>query len=357
MNPLLDFETFIYKSIGERITNYRKKLNLKQEGFLSKLQVKHHLYIDRHRLSYIENGNVYVNKNPNLLTVEQIKVFSEEMGCDPIELILGDYREREESVRLFLLAIIMNSEKDKEEEYIIPFMDFVFRYKNSPELEELINRKSGKNKNRTITLKENEERYLHASGIMNGLNKVEEKYPFFTSNRMYVKYQNILGVSSLRIELTSNLLIKLLMGDFEFASHYIRRMSSLCELSGSNEVVYSFIENKGMIGGSLIGNKNSFYVFINAFENMWKRHKKMFMEYFEEHLFNKIINAEIKYKGINNELLNDVITDSEFSNLVFLAIEKDRFSIKTMDGHYLFYQHLLNRYVDKEIENSIESPK
>lgn len=164
----------------------------------------------------------------------------------------------------------MNSVKDKEEKYIAPFMDFVFRYKKG-----------------RASLKENEEWYIRASGIMNGLNKVEEIYSFFASERIYKKYQNLLGVPCLRKELISNLLIKLLMGDFEFTKYYILRMNSLCEINGSNEVVYSFIENKGMIGGELIENKNNFYVFANAFEKMWKRHKELFMEYFEVNLFNK----------------------------------------------------------------------
>ncbi|CAM4209299.1 helix-turn-helix domain-containing protein [Lederbergia lenta] len=336
---MLNFETFLYKNIGAKIKKYRDSLDMTQDQFAAKLNSDYYISLDRYRLSSIENGRANKKKNPYLLTAELIKVFSNCMKCETKELIFGNYIEREENVRLFLLAIIMNSEKDEEEEYIIPFMDFLFR-----------------NKNRTITLKENEERYISASGIMKGLNKVEEKYPFFTSGKIYKKYQNLLGVPSLRIELISNLLIKLLMGDFEFANYYILRMSSLCKINGSNEIVYSFIENKGMIGGALIENKHNFYVFANAFEKMWKRHKGLFMEYFEGYLFNKRIKPELKYKEINNKLFYDIIIDPEFSRLIFSVIEKDRFSIKTMDGHYLFYQHLLNRYVDKEIENSIEHP-
>ncbi|WP_284565299.1 hypothetical protein [Bacillus altitudinis] len=109
-----------------------------------------------------------------------------------------------------------------------------------------------------------------------------------------------------------------------------------------------------MFGGLILGDKNNFYVFINAFEKMWERHKELFMEYFEGNLFNKRIMPELK--EINDNLFNDIIIDSKFLNLISSAIEKDRFSIKTMDGHFLFYQHCLNRYVGKEIENSIEHP-
>lgn len=144
------------------------------------------------------------------------------------------------------------------------------------------------------------------------------------------------------------------MGDFEFTSYYIKRMSSTCDINGSNKVVYSFIEGKGMFGGLILGDKNNFYVFINAFEKMWERHKELFMEYFEGNLFNKRIMPELK--EINDNLFNVIIIDSKFLNLISSAIEKDRFSIKTMDGHFLFYQHCLNRYVGKEIENSIEHP-
>lgn len=347
---------YLYKSIGERIREYRKSENLKQDEFVANLDDNHKIIIDRSKLSHIENGRTYPYKNPYLLTTGQIEGISEYMQCDPKELIFGNDIEREESVKLFLLAIIMNSEKDKEDEYVIPFMDFLFGHKNSSELRKYINKRSNKSKNGTMNLKENKEKYIRPSTVMNGLNKIEKIYPFFSSERIYIKYRNLLGAPSLRIELISNLLIKLLMGDIEFSNYYILKMSRLCEINGSNEVAYSFIENKGMIGGALIENKNNFYVFANAFEKMWKRHNELFMEYFEEHFFNKRIKPELKYKEINNKLFSDVIIDNKFSNLIFSTIEKDRFSIETMDGHYLFYKHLLNRYVDKEIEDSIENP-
>lgn len=330
------------------------KIGVKQDELIAKLKTDNYISIDKSRLSAIENGKVHKKKNPYLLTDSQIEGFSEIFNCEKKELIFGNYNDREESVKIFLLAIIMNSEKDEEGEYIIPFMDFLFRNKNSPELRKSIKKKSSENKNRSKPLRENEEMYLR---IMNGLNKVKEKHPFFTNEKIYEKYQYLLGASHLRIELISNLLIKLLMGDLEFASYYILRMSSLCKINGSNDVVYSFLENKGMIGAELIGNKHNFYIFANAFERMWKRHKKLFMEYFEEHLFNEKLKPVLKYKEINNKLFNDVVIDrSKLSTLIYSAIEKDRFSIETMDGHYQFYSHLLNRYVDKEIEHSIEHP-
>ncbi|WP_077595836.1 hypothetical protein [Oceanobacillus kimchii] len=352
MKIIFDFETFLYKGIGSRIKNYRiKKLGVKQDKLVAKLKTDYYISVDTSRLSAIENGRPHKKKNPHLLTESQLEGFTELLNCEKKELIFGNHIDEEESVKIFLLAIIMNSEKDEEGKYIIPFMDFLFGKKNSPELRKSIKKKSSESKNKIVTLSENNEMYLRT---ISGLNKVKEMYPFFTNEKVYEKYQFLLGEPHSRIELISNLLIKLLMGDLEFANYYILRMSKVCEINESNDVVYSFLENKGMIGGTLIGDKNNFYIFANAFEKMWRRHKELFIEYFEGNLFNRIIKSDLKYKEIKNELFNDVITDTKFSNLIFSVLEKDRFSIETMDGHYLFYQHLLNRYVDKKIQNSIE---
>ncbi|MBD1224029.1 hypothetical protein [Virgibacillus halodenitrificans] len=353
MKIIFDFETFLYKGIGSRIKNYRnKKLGVKQDKLVAKLKTDYYISVDTSRLSAIENGRAHKKKNPHLLTESQLEGFTELFNCEKKELIFGNHIDKEESVKIFLLAIIMNSEKDEEGKYIIPFMDFLFRNKNSPELRKSIKKKSSESKNKIKTLSENKEVYLKT---MKGLNKVKEMYPFFTNEKVSEKYQLLLGETHSRIELISNLLIKLLMGDLEFATYYILRMSKVCEIKGSNDVIYSFIENKGMIGGALVGNKKNFYIFANAFEKTWERHKELFMEYFEEHLFNKKIKPVLKYKEINNELFNDVIIDSKLSNLIFSVIEKDRFSIETMDGHNLFYQHMLNRYVDKETGGTIDT--
>lgn len=268
------------------------------------------------------------------------------MGYDRKEFIFGDSNTRKVNVNIFLLALIMNSEKNKENNYIIPFMSFLFIYKDKKDVMNVVY------KNEAIGVNENVYKYF--SGIVNAKNKLEEIYPFFANEKVYKKFQSLLNEHFSKIELLSNLLIKLMFGDYEFVKYYLVRIQEICEEDNSNEAAYSFLENKGMIAGRLIGNKNGLYLFVNAFEKLWKRHEEPFVEYFNEHLFNNVNKTNFKFKHLNNNLFNNVATNEHFSSLLFSLLEKDRFSIETSDGHYLFYHHMLNRYADKEVEDSIE---
>lgn len=344
---MLDFEQFLYKEIGLKIRNYRKQeLKLTQGELSAMLQTQKFTNIDKFRISAIENGKSHKGKNPYLLTDQQIETFSSMMGYDRKEFIFGDYNTRKVNVKIFLLALIMNSEKNKENNYIIPFMSFLFIYKNKKDIMNVLYKNEVTGGNETV------DKYF--SGIVNAKTKLEEIYPFFANEKVYEKFQNFLNEPFSKIELLSNLLIKLMFGDYEFVKYYLVRIQEICEEDNSNEVAYSFLENKGMIAGRLIGNKNGLYIFVNAFKKLWKRHEEIFVEYFNEHLFNNVNKTNFKFKHLNNNLFNNVATSEHFSSILFSLLEKDRFSIETSDGHYLFYHHMLNRYADKEVEDSIE---
>lgn len=139
---MLDFQNHMYKNIGKRIRKHRDQLGLTQEKFVAAFTFKHSVNLDASRMSSIENGKTYSYKNNYLLTPNQIEAFSKNLNCEPKELIFGNYGEREESIKIFLLAIIMNSEQtieNEEEKYIIPFMDNIFKTKNNREILILFN--------------------------------------------------------------------------------------------------------------------------------------------------------------------------------------------------------------------------
>src|SRR5699024_1060699 len=264
------------------------------------------------------------------------------IGCDKKEFIFGDYKEREENVKLFLLALIMNSDKNKENKHVTPFINGLFKYKD---------KKDFVNDNEIGEISGNLDKV--SKEIIEIKNKLKRLYPFFANERVSEKYQNILHKQSSEIELFSNLLIKLMFGDYGFKNFYILKVQEICERNKSNEIAYSFLLNKGTIAARLIEGKNGIYVFANAFERMWERHKGYFVEFFNKYLFNEVEKDDFKFRKINNTLFNYIITSEKMSSMLFSLLEKDRFSIETLDGHFLFYQHMINKFVDKEIEDSL----
>src|SRR5699024_9992793 len=101
--------------------------------------------------------------------------------------------------------------------------------------------------------------------------------------------------------------------------------------------------NKGTIAARLIEGKNGIYVFANAFERMWERHKGYFVEFFNKYLFNEVEKDDFKFRKINNTLFNYIITSEKMSSMLFSLLEKDRFSIvylaskKCMKWHLKMY--------------------
>lgn len=354
---MLNFKTYLYKNIGTRIKKHRVSLGMSQEQFSSKLNIDYYMSIDRYRISAIENGRADKKKNPYLLTVEQIEMFSKEMKCDPKELIFGDYFEREESVKLFLLAMIINSEKTKEngvEKYITPFIDNIFETENSREIVFTFNHFFGENvgeKKRILKSTQGyDEKMAESIVIKDILEWFKSEYPFFTSDESIGRYKNIVGESSPSINFISNLLIKLLAGNIGFAEYLSRKLRgalhSNAKSNYSKPDLPSFNKNVGQNGGILVRNKDGFHLFVHAFNQMWERHKRVFMEYFGDNLFSAE-NSTSRYKYLNNVLFHDVITSSELSNIVFLLIENEKFSFESMDGHYLLYRSMFEMTLEK----------
>src|SRR5699024_3317830 len=281
---MLNFEMFLYRNIGLKIRKYRKKQKLNQKDFSANLQSQYHISIDEFRISTIENGRIHKKKNPYLLTDQQIETFTRMIGCDKKEFIFGDYKEREENVKLFLLALIMNSDKNKENKHVTPFINGLFKYKD---------KKDFVNDNEIGEISGNLDKV--SKEIIEIKNKLKRLYPFFANERVSEKYQNILHKQSSEIELFSNLLIKLMFGDYGFTNLYILKVQENCERNKSNEIAYSFLLNKGTIAARLIEGKNGIYVFANAFERMWERHKGYFVEFFNKYLFNEVEKDDFKF--------------------------------------------------------------
>lgn len=105
---MLDVTQFLYHEIGDRVKAMRKRHNSTQQHFCC-YTLDNQINISA--LSRIENGKNDKHKNPYLLSSAQIGILCEFQNCSPSMLIWGNNTEKEEFVKLLLLALLMNSDK------------------------------------------------------------------------------------------------------------------------------------------------------------------------------------------------------------------------------------------------------
>lgn len=379
---MLNFKKYFYKEIGSRIKKIREELGFKQHEFVAKLQ-EEYISIDRFMLSHIENGRAYKKKNPYLLTDDQIYVISKLIKKEPKDFIFGNVNEREDTVKLILLAIIMNGAKyDKNKsgngEFINPFVDTKVR---KTDREKIVKKKSKelvkKNLEEFLRLStyfiknESADRILYLYNYFNSIEEVdeevinecmvwfEENLPFFTNVKHLESMENLLNEPDEELEYQSNLLIKLLIGNSRFAQLFMQGLSNINQNQifapeliprESKIPVENFIKNSNQFGGLAIDFKNAgFAVFVKAFTEMWERNNEIFMDYFNKHLFNVDLSKQ-GLKIIDDEFIHHSITSNEFSKILYDRIETERYEMETMKGHNTFDLYIQNIIIKKEIE-------
>lgn len=385
---MLNFNNYLYKEIGSRIKKVREEMGFRQHEFVAKLQ-EEYISIDRFMLSHIENGRAYKKKNPYLLTDDQIYVISKLIKKEPKELIFGDINEREDTVKLILLAIIMNGAKyDKNEsgkwQFINPFVDTRVR---KTDREKIAKKKSEKimQKNLEEFLRlstyfiknESADRILYLYNYFNSIEEVDEEVinecvgwfqknqPFFANIKHLENMERLLNEPDKELEYQSNLLIKLLIGNNRFAQLFMQGLSNINHnqitvpdlVQGDFKIsVEDFINNSNQFGGLAIDFKNAgFVIFVKAFTEMWERNNAIFMDYFNKHLFNVDL-SEHGLKQVNDEFIHSLITSSEFSKTLYDRIEKERYDIETLKGHNTLGLYLQRIAIENQVE-FLELPK
>lgn len=403
MDELLDFKNYFYRSIGNRVRNYRKRMGLTQEGFIAQLQIQKDVSIDRSLLSHVENGRVYKKKNPYLLTEDQILSISQLIKETPQAVIFGNQTEKENTVKSILLAIILNGAKYEESRlikgFINPFIDTnilqtKFKKTINNHCKELKGTIEGNNrkeleKSSVIELKEfisfcryfirNEWKdrifFLHSISEEWLLEEItdeelkkyvkwfEQNFPYFSSGENFKSINYLLSESDKSLERSSNLLIKLLVGNYHFAKMFMDSLSNLNQYKmGFSEetleelslTIVGFIENIGRFGEIAIGFKDDRYsFFVTAFNEMWTRNGETFMNYFNDNLFSIDLN-HYGLKKIDNSLVHNLITSSEFSEMLLTRIEREKYGLDTMKGHntfdlYLQKMMILNTFGIEEV--------
>ncbi|PAQ15109.1 hypothetical protein CD798_07575 [Bacillaceae bacterium SAOS 7] len=385
---MLKFQDYIYQNIGRRIREFRDSKNFSRQTFVSYFlanlndkEIGSTNPLSEQSLSNIENINIAKKRNPYLMSKKQFNLLPKFMGYSQSELVFGDSKERENTVKLILLAIILNGaklNKNGKQEFINPFIDIRITKKD---FEELVNElkisisKESAQKVAKELIKNNLEEFKRVSWFFEDfqkqsfkdINNIEEEskqwfekyYPFFTNIKYFKGMQYLMNERDSELEEHSNLLIKLLIGNNSFAKLFMQGISNRVHnqkfvphlISNTYEIdVVDFIINEGQFGALALDFKNAGYtIFIKAFDEMWTRNGAILMNYFNENLF-KINLEDQSLKKINDEFLHEVITSTELSKILYELIETEKYDMETMKGHNTFDLYLQNSKIKDEID-------
>ena len=376
-------------------------MGLTQDEFIARIKVQRNISLDRYMLSNIERGKIYIKKNPYLLTEDQLIAISMLMKVEPQEVIFGSEIEKEDTVKLILLAIILNGAKyngklDGKEGFVYPFINTEItkrerkkivdtkckkvkgessKEKARKEFEELtiidlkefislcryfINNESA---NRLLLLDLNQQINL-VEEVEDGeleeyINWFENNYPFFSSKKNFESMRYLSNEPNKELEYPSNLIIKLLIGNNNFAKMFMEGLSNIHHygifssqngLEESNLTIEGFINKTGQFGHIAIGYKDDrFPFFVKAFNEMWERNSEPFISYFNERFFD-IDLRNYGLKKIDNNLIHHLITSSEFNEIIYNRIEIEKYNMETMKGHNTFDLYLQKMIIKEKVE-------
>ncbi|MGJ5638416.1 hypothetical protein ACSBQ0_17290 [Bacillus altitudinis] len=304
------------------------------------------------------------------------------MGCSKKELIFGGDKEREDTVKLIILSIIMNgatynNKKSGKEEFIYPLIDLRITQKDCDEVyNELKKRKplDKAKKDAEELIERNLEEFRRLSVYFEGflellfkdINTIEEEskrwfeinYPFFANIKHFKGIQYLMNEADQELEYQSNLFIKLLIGNNRFAQLFMEGLTK----RGHNQItvpdfilkkdkinIDDFISNAGQFGGLAVDFKNAgFTVFVKSFTEMWERNSAILMGYFNKKIFNIDLGNQ-NFKNLDDEFFHDIITSDELSKILYDIIEMEKYDMETMKGHNAFELYLQAIIIKNEV--------
>lgn len=382
---MIDFSNLLFSLIACRIKERRKKKKISAFRFADTLAV------DKSDWNKVENCIIRKKKNPYLLSKTLIYRTSDALDITPEELIFGNTEEKENLVKLILLAVLLNKENTN------PFLQekltdwIVIERQIAPEFE---NRKD---------LKLNEEEFT---------SYINDKYGFWFDKNNHFLYELLNVKYETSIERSSNLLLKLLCSDYAFSSSFIKRLinenshtirllnsidSNYLMEKGANETIEEFVLNKGNYSNLILDYYSKDYkLFILAFNSFWRKYKSFYFDFFQKNLFSKVINPPFMFfnswggeeyvtdkvgelisdidlalkkypisklklttlKTFNNQLLVDLINSTEFielsEHLLFASEYRDS---KSMLSNLGIQTELLRAYESSRFIDRNNNPK
>lgn len=339
---MIHFQHYLYRHIGKRIRKYRIASGKNSiEKFANNMNDTYALPIDRVLLSNIENGKAIPGKNKYLFSPNLLDGFCTVLKTTREQLIFGDIDQKEQLIKLILLSLLMNGDKvaddtaiDDDNKALIPFIetgDSIEHYMTNDRhyiLDQLFYSKR-------IEPSSIDEYPLSLENIEQFLS---ENYPFFSNSQFRESYLLLTTEKKQDFTKLSNLLLKLLFGSLDFATDFIERFRLLYQ---NQDLLVSeaqiFLQNRGCYGSLATDWINSnFYLFVDAFNSFWTRHKQDIMTYFEENLFdlnNKNFNQNRIMWHLTDEYFNELITSKDFETLLENLLTNDEYSEQTMIGH------------------------
>lgn len=313
---MMNYTNLLYCDIGNRVKKYR---NTPQKKSQTKFCLKNmNNQIDIATLSRIENGKADKNKNPYLLSIAHIEILCNfitiPQKITPTELIWGTEQEREDFVKLIILAILMNSDS------INPF--------ENKTVEDWF-----KNETMILPFFEKEKRDLLSDDEFEYY--LKDKYGFFLNSDNYYRYEKFENKFNKDFEKISNLILKLILQDFVFSKKFIQQMinftnhtvnsyndindDNVNKSDGIRKLIENFVTNKGEYSIIILDNKsNNYHIFITAFNKFWNKYREHYMKFFNDNLFLKteeLLPDKNPLKILNNKYINEMLISKEFIEL------------------------------------------
>lgn len=353
---MINFQYYLYQSIGNRIRFYRKNvIGQAQADFIEMLKGEG-LFMDRQRLSLIENGRNIEGKNPYLLSETQIDLFQKIYKISRTKLLFGEYEERMRLIKLILLSLLMNGVSNtKTNQQWHPFFvdpiedesEFIrtsmLNLTNQSLKEEATTVFIGHNRAKTKKIVARISDYLH------------EEYPFFFNKINRRDYQLLASEYEHEFEKSSNLFLKLLFGNLDYSMDFFDSLLNLSQqLDEYKQAPTQLLLNRGQYGDLAIGwLEIRFPLFIKAFNEVWKRHGKRFCDFFQSQLFDcrtEHFSSNNVMKDLTSDYVHSLLTSEEFISLLEELLTIDEYTEETMIGHN-YARNLLQTTINENLKD------
>lgn len=353
---MINFQYYLYKSIGNRVRFYRKNvLGQAQADFIEMLKGEG-LFMDRQRLSLIENGRNIEGKNPYLLSETQIDLFQKIFKTSRTKLLFGEYEERMRLIKLILLSLLMNGVSNtKTNQQWHPFFvdpiedesEFIrtsmLNLTNQSLKEEATTVFIGHNRAKTKKIVARISDYLH------------EEYPFFFNKTNRRDYHLLASEYEQEFEKSSNLFLKLLFGNLDYSMDFFDSLLNLSQqLDEYKQAPIQLLLNRGQYGDLAIGwLEIRFPLFIKAFNEVWKRHGKRFCDFFQSQLYDcrtEHFSSNNVMKDLTSDYVHSLLTSEEFISLLEELLTIDEYTEETMIGHN-YARNLLQTTINENLKD------
>jgi len=370
----MSYTDFLYKSIGKRVNYFRINdrtvtglLHPSLDAYCEKLE-----NIDPAVLSRIENGISLKKKNPYLISPGIMNQLSKLFDNDCKKLIWGTTSDKENFVKLLLIAILLNGAASINKESHNPFIYYenncdLFRWaaetQRIPENLQYFcdlainlyvqNLVSSDN----MRLSRENEESIPIHELRTRLDThFEEKYGFFYSKINFEDYALLNMSHDSSLVNLSDALFTQLMHNYEFVEGFTTRATTSIHNKGYDDdnilinAEQLLLHPSRFIVIALDFNGIYYFRFVEAFENAWKQNKDKYICYFTTKIFENPKLEESGLKHFQNSDFDEVIKSDSFYELCNTTSVMERYTSPEAILSYDFFRASIQK-VCQENEN------